>query len=84
MKHYYKVTLKVRNEAGVLARISTLIRKYRVNIRSLDVAPIDVAEKFSEIHMVFETDKDLNAIGVVMSKLERLVPVIGSTCTPNG
>lgn len=73
-KTYYKVTLRVRNEAGVLARIATRIRKFEINIRSLDVAPIDDKEKFSDIHMVFETDRP--DITTIMKKIESLIPVI--------
>lgn len=73
-KTYYKVTLRVRNEAGVLARITTRIRKFQINIRSLDVAPIDDKEKFSDIHMVLETDR--HDITTIMKKMESLIPVI--------
>ncbi len=72
---YYKVTLRVSNEAGVLARISTLIRKFQVNIRSLDVAPIDDTERFSDIHMVMEMAKTA-PIEIVMQKLLALIPVV--------
>lgn len=73
-KTYYKVTLRVRNEAGVLARIATRIRKFEINIRSLDVAPIDDKEKFSDIHIVLETDRP--DITTIMKKIESLIPVI--------
>lgn len=71
---YYKVTLRVVNEVGVLARITTRLRKFEVNIRSLDVAPIDKSEKFSDIHMVIETPK--LSVTTVMKKLQSLIPVI--------
>ena len=70
----YKVTLRVRNEAGVLARITTRIRKFQINIRSLDVAPIDDKERFSDIHMIIETEKD--NIDTIMKKTESLIPVV--------
>ena len=73
----YKVTLRVRNESGVLARITTRIRKFQVNIRSLDVAPIDDKERFSDIHMVLETEKD--NIKVIMQKTKSLIPVVEVT-----
>lgn len=73
--HYYKAILRVRNEVGVLARITILIRKFQINIRSLDVAPIDDEEKFSDIHVTFETQKD-EVVSIVMKKLARLVPVV--------
>lgn len=72
--NYYKVTLRVRNEVGVLARITTRLRKFQVNIRSLDVAPIDEKEKFSDIHMVLETKK--STIDIIMKKVQCLIPVI--------
>ena len=72
--HYYTVTLRVKNDVGVLARITVMLRKYRVNIRSLVVAPIDEEERFSDIHMVLETDR--HAIEVVLKKVERLIPVM--------
>lgn len=73
-KTYYRVTLRVRNEPGVLARITTRIRKFQINIRSLDVAPIDNDEKFSDIHMTLETERC--DITIIMNKLASLVPVI--------
>ena len=73
---YYKVTLRVVNEVGVLARITTRLRKFEVNIRSLDVAPIDNTEKFSDIHMVLETPK--GNINIVIKKLESLIPVLSA------
>lgn len=76
--NYYKVTLRVRNEVGVLARIANRLRKFQVNIRSLDVAPIDEREQFSDIHMVLETKKD--DITIVLKKVESLIPVIESRC----
>ena len=72
--HSYKVTLRVRNEAGVLARITVLIRKFQVNIRSLEVAPIDAEERFSDIHMVLETTN--SHADIALKKLARLIPVI--------
>lgn len=71
---YYRATLRVVNEVGVLARIAIRLRKFQVNIRSLDVAPIDKEEKFSDIHLVMETDK--KSIAIVMKKLASLIPVV--------
>ena len=76
-KTYYKVTLRVRNEVGVLARIATRLRKFQVNIRQLDVAPIDPEERFSDIHCVLETEK--RDITVVMAKTKALIPVVEVT-----
>ena len=73
-KTYYKVTLRVRNDVGVLARIATRLRKFQVNIRQLDVAPIDNEERFSDIHCVLETEKE--DISVSMAKTKSLVPVV--------
>jgi len=78
---YYKVTLKVKNEAGVLARITTLLRKFQINIKSLDVAPILNQENFSLIHMVLENPRQ--NIDIVMKKVQRLIPVVESDYTKN-
>lgn len=75
--HLYKATLRVQNDVGVLARITTRLRKFRINIRSLDVAPIDAEERFSDIHMTLESDK--HEIDVAMKKTEQLIPVIEAT-----
>lgn len=75
---YYRVTLRVTNEIGVLARITTRLRKFEVNIRSLDVAPIDETETFSDIHMVISTPRQ--SVRTVMKKLESLIPVTGVFC----
>ena len=73
-KKEYKVTIRVTNEVGVLARISTLLRKFNVNIRSMDAAPIDNEDQFTDIHFVIESSK--HDIRLVAKKLERLIPVI--------
>lgn len=73
---YYKVTLRVRNDVGVLARIATRLRKFQINIKSLDVAPIDKEERLSDIHMILETH--LLSIEVVMQKTLSLIPVISA------
>ena len=78
--HYFKVTLRVRNEVGVLTRITTRLRKFQVNIQSLDVAPIDPEERFSDIHMVLETHK--TDIRIIMSKIESIIPVIKANWAP--
>ena len=75
--NYYKATLRVRNEVGVLARITTRMRKFQVNIRSLDVAPIDEKEKFSDIHIVIENKKE--NIDMIMKKIRCLIPVVEIT-----
>jgi acetolactate synthase small subunit len=76
--HLFKVTLRVRNEVGVLARITTRLRKFKINIRSLDVAPIDEAERFSDIHMTLQTEA--SDVKIPLAKTEQLVPVISSEC----
>ena len=75
---YYRVTLRVKNEVGVLARIATRLRKFEVNIRSLDVAPIDDTEIFSDIHMVISTPR--LSVKTVMQKMESLIPVTSVFC----
>lgn len=74
--HRYKLTVTVQNKVGVLARISVLLRKFNVNIRSLDASPIDPSEKFHDIHLVIDSAKDSQKIILVMKKLERLIPVV--------
>lgn len=74
MMHYYKVTLKVQNDVGVLARITVLLRKFQVNIRSLHIEPIDTQENFSEIKMEMESKKA--EMETVIKKVGRLIPVI--------
>ena len=70
----FKATLRVRNDVGVLARITTRLRKFRVNIQSLDVAPIPGDERFSDIHLVIESEKE--NIDIPMRKTEQLIPVV--------
>lgn len=74
MMHYYKVTLRVQNDVGVLARITVLLRKFQVNIRSLHIEPIDTEENFSEIKMEMESKK--SEMETVIQKVGRLIPVI--------
>ena len=74
MMHYYKVTLRVQNDVGVLARITVLLRKFQVNIRSLHIEPIDTEENFSEIKMEMESKKA--EMETVIKKVGRLIPVI--------
>ncbi len=74
MMHYYKVTLRVQNDVGVLARITVLLRKFQVNIRSLHIEPIDSEENFSEIKMEMESKK--SEMETVIKKVGRLIPVI--------
>lgn len=78
MMHYYKVTLKVQNDVGVLARITVLLRKFQVNIRSLHIEPIDTQENFSEIKMEMESKKA--EMETVIKKVGRLIPVISIDC----
>ena len=70
----YKVTLRVRDDIGVIARITTRLRKFRVSIRSIDVEPLDKAERFFDIHLTVKTDK--KNIAIIMKKVECLIPVL--------
>lgn len=72
----YKVIIKVQNEPGVLARISILLRKFNVNIKSIDAKPIPAQEGFTEIHINLETNKTPQGFETVIKKLENLVPVV--------
>lgn len=70
----YKVTLRVRDDIGVIARITTRLRKFQVSIRSIDVEPLDKAERFFDIHLVIKTDK--KNVAIIMKKVECLIPVL--------
>lgn len=70
----YKLTIRVTNEVGVLARISTLLRKFNVNISSMDAAPIDNEDSMTDIHLLIESSK--SEITLVVKKLSRLIPVV--------
>ncbi len=74
--YHYRVTSKVQNGLGVLARMTILLRKFNVNIQSLDVEPLDDEKRFYDIHITIDTVKDETHIIPVMKKLERLVPVV--------
>lgn len=70
----YRVTLKVRDDIGVLARITTRLRKFRVSIRSIDVKPLDKAERFFDIHLTVKTNR--KNMATIMKKVECLIPVL--------
>lgn len=72
----YKVKFKVKDEPGVLARISVLLRKFNINIKSMEVHPIENEKTFSEMTMVMETDKTPQGFETVTKKLENLVTVV--------
>jgi len=75
-KHLFKVTLRVRNDVGVLTRITTRLRKFRINITSMDAAPIADDPRFTDIHMNIESE--LENIDVPMKKTEQLIPVVSA------
>jgi len=72
----YKVTLRVVNEVGVLARVTIFLRKHQINIMSLNVEPILENEKNSIMSMVITSEKDEWQFIKVVRKLERLIPII--------
>jgi len=72
----YKVTAKLQNSPGVLARITILLRKFSVNIQKIDASPIDERESFHKIHFILETTKSPQGFTVIMKKLQRLIPVL--------
>lgn len=74
--NHYKVTVKVQNYVGVLARITILLRKFEVNISTLEVHPVPDSPNFSVIHMLMDSSKDPSSFAIVMNKLGRLIPVI--------
>lgn len=73
---HYNTTIKVQNGIGVLARLTIALRKFNVNIQSIDVLPLDNEKNFYDIHIVVDTAKDPEHMEIVMKKLERLIHVI--------
>ena len=61
---------------GILARMTILLRKFNVNIQSLDIKPLDNEQHFYEIKFILDSTKNPQAISLVMKKLERLIPVV--------
>ena len=74
--HHYKVVTKVQNELGILARIAIMLRKFNVNIQSLNITPSDEGKDFFNISWVLDSTKDEESFAVVVRKLERLIPVL--------
>ena len=72
----YKVKVHVQNGLGVLARMTILLRKFNVNVQSIYVDPLDESKEFYNIHFVLDSTKNEIAMGVVMKKLERLIPIL--------
>jgi acetolactate synthase small subunit len=79
--NYYKVETQVQNQVGVLARMTILLRKFDVNIQAIDVKPLKDGTNFYNINFILESNKDEQAITIVMKKLQRLIPVIKLTYT---
>lgn len=84
LANHYKVVLNVQNGLGVIARITIMLRKFNVNIQSIDVDPLDEQKNFYDIHLVLDSTKGQSGINIVMKKLERLIPVLKVTCTKIG
>lgn len=78
--HDYRLHLYVQNDIGVMVRINVVLRKFAVNIQSIDVSVAEGTSKFSHIIMDVETAKDETHMEVVRRKLERLIPVLWVTC----
>ena len=74
--NHYHITLKVQNMVGVMARISILLRKFNVNITSMNISHLDEDERFFELNMEVDSQKPADDFTVVINKLERLVPVV--------
>ncbi|MBD3360614.1 ACT domain-containing protein [Candidatus Peregrinibacteria bacterium] len=74
--HHYDVISNVQNQPGVLARITILLRKFNVNIQSINVKHPDKEKKFTQIHFTIDSKKNIKKISLVMKKLECLIPVI--------
>ena len=69
----HTISIKVSNEAGVLARVIGLFSGRGYNIESLNVAEIDEDSHKSRITIV--TNGSLMTINQIKHQLERLVPV---------
>ena len=69
----HTISIRVDNEAGVLARVIGLFSGRGYNIESLNVAEIDEDSHKSRITIV--TNGSLMTINQIKSQLERLVPV---------
>ena len=73
MNHNHTISILVKNEAGVLSRISDLFSGRGYNIESLTVAPI-LDSEFSRATIV--TTGDDKVIEQITKQLNRLIPVI--------
>ncbi|MDD3238320.1 MAG: acetolactate synthase small subunit [Candidatus Gastranaerophilales bacterium] len=69
----HTISVLVRNEAGVLSRISSLFSGRGYNIESLTVAPT-IENEFSRVTIV--TSGDDKVIEQIMKQLNRLIPTI--------
>ena len=69
----HTISIRVDNEAGVLARVIGLFSGRGYNIESLTVAEVDQESHKSRITIV--TNGSLMTINQIKSQLERLVPV---------
>ncbi len=75
MEQYnYELKTTVENQPGVLARMTIMLRKFNINIKSMEIVEPEGDKSIYEIHMVIESPKE--DVSVVLKKLERLVPVI--------
>ena len=70
---FHTISALVRNEAGVLSRISDLFSGRGYNIESLTVAPT-LDDEFSRITIV--TNGDNKVIEQITKQLNRLIPVL--------
>lgn len=74
--NHYKITAKVQNGLGVLARITILLRKFNVNISSLEVEALDENKNFYNLYWTVDSTKNEEKFSIVVRKLERLIPVV--------
>ncbi len=70
---HHTVTVRVENEFGVLARVTSLISRRGFNIHSLAVAPTD-DERFSKITIVVDADE--NPMDQIVKQLDKLINVV--------
>jgi acetolactate synthase I/III small subunit len=70
---HHTVVVRVENEFGVLARVTSLISRRGFNIHSLAVAPTD-NERFSKITIVVDAEE--NPMDQIVKQLDKLINVV--------
>lgn len=71
----YKLEIKVRNDIGVLTRITVVIRKYGFNVEKLHVEPTPDSPDYSLMTITLSGGKD-KKLETLLKKIQRLIPVL--------